>query len=252
MTSQQTSDIDKIIRLRDQGALFVINHSGGKDSQAMAAVVRSIVPADQLLVAHADLGDVEWSGCEDLIRETLPDLPLVVCKAVTDWWGMVDRRQMFPSPKNRQCTSDLKRGPIEREIRHYLKANPRFGGLVVNCMGLRAEESTSRAKLETLKLSARNSKAGRTWFEWLPIHDMNELTVFATIAQAGQEAHWVYAAGMRRKSCAFCIMACDSDLKRAAELRPALYAKFVAKERELGFTLSMSRRPLTEITGIAA
>lgn len=250
--TDQGSDIEQIISLRDQGALFVINHSGGKDSQAMAAVVRSMVPADQLLVIHADLGDVEWSGCEDLIRETLPDLPLIVCKSVTDWWGMVDRRGMFPSPKNRQCTSDLKRGPIEREVRRYLKANPHFGGLIVNCMGLRAEESATRAKLEPLKISARNSKAGRTWFEWLPIHDMTELTVFATIAQAGQRPHWVYAAGMRRKSCAFCIMACDSDLKRAAELRPQLYAKFVRKERELGFTLSMSRRSLPEITGIAA
>ncbi|MBB3991293.1 phosphoadenosine phosphosulfate reductase domain-containing protein [Croceicoccus naphthovorans] len=246
------SQVKAIQHLIDEGALFVINHSGGKDSQAMTVIVRTLVPDDQLLVVHAELGDVEWDGCEELIRKTTAGLPLIVCKSVTDFWTMVDRRRMFPSPSNRQCTSDLKRGPIEREVRRYLKANPQFNGLIVNCMGLRAEESSSRAKLETLKVSARNSKAGRNWYEWLPIHDMSETTVFATIAQAGQEAHWVYAAGMRRKSCAFCIMACDSDLKRAAELRPKLYARYVAKERELGFTLSMSRRSLPEITGIAA
>jgi 3'-phosphoadenosine 5'-phosphosulfate sulfotransferase (PAPS reductase)/FAD synthetase len=235
-----------------RGALFVINHSGGKDSQAMAAVVRAAVPDAQLLVVHAELGEVEWEGCEDLIRKTTEGLPLVVCQSVTDFWGMVDRRGMFPSPSNRQCTSDLKRGPIEREIRRYLKAHPEFGGLIVNCMGMRAQESPGRAKLQTLKLSERNSKAGREWHEWLPIHDMLETEVFETIAAAGQEPHWVYAAGMRRKSCAFCIMACQADLTRAAELRPALYAKYVAKERELGFTLSMTRKTLPEITGIAA
>lgn len=235
-----------------RGALFVLNHSGGKDSQAMTAVVRAMVPASQLLIVHAELGDVEWEGCEELIRETTAGLPLIVCKAVTDWWGMVDRRGMFPSPSNRQCTSDLKRGPIEREIRRYLKANPQFGGLIVNCMGMRAEESPGRKKLQPLKLSERNSKAGREWHEWLPIHDMLEPEVFATIEAAGQKPHWVYAAGMRRKSCAFCIMACSADLTRAAELRPELYGKFVAKERELGFTLSMSRKTLPEITGIAA
>lgn len=242
----------EILDLIARGALFVLDHSGGKDSQAMTAIVRALVPASQLLVIHADLGDVEWSGCEALIRETCGDLPLIVCEAVSDFWAMVDRRGMFPSPANRQCTSDLKRTPIEREIRRYLKAHPEFGGLVVNCMGLRAEESSTRSKLAPLKLNARGSKAGREWHEWLPIHDMSEADVFRTIEQAGQRPHWVYAAGMRRKSCAFCIMACAGDLTRAAELRPELYARFVAKERELGFSLSMTRKFLPEITGIAA
>lgn len=242
----------QIQNLIDRGALFVVDHSGGKDSQAMFATLAQVIPAHQLLVIHAALGDVEWDGCEELIRDTIGDAPLIVCEAVTDFWGMVERRGMFPSPSNRQCTSDLKRTPIEREIRRYLKAHPEFGGLVVNCTGLRAEESPARKKLEPLKFSAKGSKAGREWWEWLPIHDMTELEVFRTIAQAGQKPHWVYAAGMRRKSCAFCIMACDSDLTRAAELRPELYGRYVAKERELGFTLSMSRRTLPEITGIAA
>lgn len=242
----------EIQTLIERGALFVANHSGGKDSQAMMARLAMVIPPAQLLVIHADLGDIEWSGCEELIRETTAGLPLIVCESVTGFWDMVDRRKMFPSPANRQCTSDLKRGPIEREVRRYLKAHPEFGGLVVNCMGIRAEESTSRSKLEPIKFSARNSKAGREWYDWLPIHDMMELEVFTTIATAGQTPHWVYAAGMRRKSCAFCIMACDSDLTRAAELRPELYSRYVAKERELGFTLSMSRRTLPEITGIAA
>lgn len=238
--------------LVDRGALFVVDHSGGKDSQATFLEVSRVVPRAQLLVVHAHLEEVEWEGSLDHITATIGVVPLVVAHARKTFFQMVERRGMFPSPSNRQCTSDLKRDPIDREIRRYLKARPEFGGVIVNCMGMRAQESPGRAKLVPFKLNARNSKAGREWFDWLPIHDWTEAQVFAAIRAAGQEPFWTYAAGMRRKSCCFCIMACDRDLKRAAELKPELYGRYVRAERELGFTLSMSRRTLPEITGIAA
>src|SRR6185295_16920149 len=114
---------------------------------------------------------------------------------------MVERRRMFPSPKHRQCTSDLKRGPIERAIRRFMRAHGL--SIVVNCMGLRAEESSNRAKRAPFRRNERNSKAGREWYDWLPIHDMRLGEVFETIAAAGQEPHWAYAAGMTRLSCCF-------------------------------------------------
>jgi len=240
-----------IENLVQRGALFVLNHSGGKDSQAQQIVMERLVPAAQLLVVHADLGEVEWDGCEEHIHNTIaPGLELIVTRAAKTFLDMVEHRQMFPSPKNRQCTSDLKRDPITKVIRHHLKAHPEFGGLVVNCMGLRAQESASRSKLATLKLNARNSVAGREWYDLLPIHDMSTTEVFETIKAAGQEPHWVYSKGMGRKSCCFCIMACDSDLKRAAELRPELARKMAATEKRINFTLSMTGRPLSEIVGI--
>ena len=240
----------EVIALRDRGALFVLSHSAGKDSQAMTAVVRAIIPDDQLLVVHADLGEVEWEGNLEHIRATTAGLDMVVAKPATGFFDMVERRGMFPSPSQRQCTSDLKRTPIDREVRRYLAANPRFGGQVVMCMGMRAQESTGRAKLATFKRSNRNSKAGREWFDWLPIHDMTADQVFATIAANGQTPHWAYAAGMSRLSCCFCIMASREDLTTAARLKPDLYARYVEIERRTGFTLSMTRRPLTELTGV--
>ena len=39
----------QIFQLIKAGALFVVNHSGGKDSQAMLIKVRELVPADQIL-----------------------------------------------------------------------------------------------------------------------------------------------------------------------------------------------------------
>src|SRR5277367_6764995 len=120
-------------------ALFVFNHSAGKDSQAMTAVLRTLVPPAQCLVIHADLGEVEWDGNVDHIKATIGKLPLIVCRNDNKTLlEMVERRGMWPSPSQRQCTSDLKRGPIEREIRRHLKAHPEFGGLVVSCMGIRA------------------------------------------------------------------------------------------------------------------
>lgn len=242
--------------IKDQGALFVVNHSGGKDSQAMYSYIAARVPHDQILVIHAHLEDVEWDGAIEHITDTIDsDVDFIVCEATKTFFDMVDHRGMWPSPKYRQCTSDLKRGPIEREVRRYLKNNPQYGGLVVNCMGLRAEESASRAKRETFTFNKRNSKAGRSWHDWLPIHDFTIAQVFGLIALCGQRAHWAYAKGMSRFSCAFCIMSSMDDLKTAARLLPDLGRRYAAKERELDQTLLMpqagERRFLDELLGFA-
>lgn len=244
-----------------RGALFVINHSGGKDSQAMTLLVRRLMPRDQIVVIHASLGKVEWPGTIEHIRATTGGLPLIVTEAV-DRHGrtkrlldMAEARGMWPSPQQRQCTSDLKRGPIEKAIRHHLKRNPRFNGLVVNCMGLRAQESAGREKKPAFAFNPRNSKAGREWYDWLPIHDMTVERVFRSIRDAGQRPHWAYAAGMSRLSCCFCIFATEADLKTAAGLMPDLHAEYVGVERRTGHTLIMPRkgeapRTLDQITGV--
>ncbi len=210
----------QIAEMIDAGALFAVSHSGGKDSQAQMIRLRSIVPPDQLVVVHAPLGRVEWPSTLAHIRATIGETPLILAPARTDLLAMVRRRRTWPTPAIRQCTSDLKRGPIERELRRYLKANPRLSGRVVSCMGLRADESPNRAKRPALKFSERNSKAGREWWEWLPIHHWSKARVFAEIAAAGERPHWVYAKGMSRCSCSFCIMATREELRRAARPPP--------------------------------
>lgn len=237
----------------DLGGLFVVNHSAGKDSQAMLIHLRAAgIPDAQMIIVHADLGEIEWPGNLDQIGKNAGAVPVIVATPARSFFDMVEARQRFPSPAQRQCTSDLKRGPIEREVRRYLKANPQHGGRVVNCMGMRAQESPARAKAQPLKHSVRNSKAGRVWLDWLPIHPLTTAQVFAAIHLAGQTPHPVYAQGMTRLSCSFCIMASRADLTTAARLRPALYRRYVETERRLGFTLSPSRMPLEQITGVAA
>jgi 3'-phosphoadenosine 5'-phosphosulfate sulfotransferase (PAPS reductase)/FAD synthetase len=168
---------------------------------------------------------------------------------------------MFPSPSQRQCTSDLKRGPIEKQIRAIVakrKALRQVGWeIVVNCMGMRAEESPGRAKLNEFSYSNRNSKAGREWYDWLPIHDLKVGEVFAAIEAAGQKPHWVYAAGMSRFSCCFCIMSSKADLVTAAKLNPTLYKRYVDLEKSTGQVMMMpsktrGRQSLEDITGVRA
>lgn len=250
--------VEELIQL---GALFVLNDSGGKDSQAMRILVRSIVPASQLVVVHASLGDVEWPGALEHARNgALRDgLPFVVATATKTFFEMVEHRfkvrpgpnsSCWPSSSNRQCTSDLKRDPITREVRRLLKQR----GLtrVVTCMGIRSDESPARSKQSPWKRSERNSVAGRDWFEWLPIHHLTRADVLATVLAAGEELHPAYAAGNDRLSCMFCIMGSRNDLRNAALSNPDLYRRYIEVERRTGYTMHQSRRSLIELTGVPA
>lgn len=254
MTSKQLLNI---LKLRDRGGLFIVNHSGGKDSQAMLINIRELVPHDQILVIHARLPGVDWEGTEEHVYETAMGLDVITVQAGKTFFEMVEHRGMWPSPKYRQCTSDLKRGPIEKGIRGYLKANPQFNGLVINCMGIRAEESSNRAKSQVFKYNKRNSKAGREWYDWLPIHCWLIGKVFKTIADAGQQPHWAYRAGMTRLSCCFCIMASRQDLVTAARLNPDLYKQYVDLEKKIDHTFIMPRKNckpegMEIVTGVCA
>lgn len=251
--------IDLALAERDAGALFVVNHSGGKDSQAMLIEVLRHVPALQVLVVHATLGESEWPGALEHARgqAEAAGVPFLVAQAGKTFVGMVEKRHgarpevpSWPSASTRQCTSDLKRGPITREVRRYATAR----GLtrLVNCMGMRAAESSARAKKRPWGEHPAHGAAGRTWHDWLPIHDLSTAEVLATVRGAGQELHPAYALGNERLSCVFCLFGSANDLRNGALQNPELYARYVEMERRTGYTLHMSRKSLPEITGVSA
>ena len=235
------------------GALVAVNSSGGKDSQCMTILLSRIVPREHMVAVHAPLAEVEWPGTIPHIENTLPDGVPLILAPVTSGKSLLDsieERGRFPSASIRWCTSSQKRGPIERELRHYLRSHPQFGGRLVNAMGMRAEESAARAKKTPWKRSDRNSKAGRSWYDWLPIFDLTEAQVFDVIRAAGQSPHPAYGMGMSRLSCVFCIMASRADLRTAARLQPALYRRYVRLEERIGHTLSPTGVPLPALTGV--
>ena len=238
-----------------RGSLFVLNHSGGKDSQAMTILLSRVVPEKQILIIHAELPEVDWEGIPEHIQKNNPNkYPVIYCQATKTFFEMVERRYetrpdvpSFPSPSTRQCTSDLKRGPIDKAVRHYLKNHPEFNNRAVHCVGLRAEESSARAQASEWKAYRRESIAGRKIFHWLPIHRLTNSDVFSVIKQAGQRPHWAYVAGMSRLSCCFCIMANTQDLQTAARLRPQLAQRYIQLEKKTGYTMSMNGKPLEAV-----
>lgn len=248
--TEKEEEIKDLVR---RGALFVVSHSGGKDSQAQLVQVRKVVPDEQLLVVHAPLRMVEWEGAVEQARaDTPPGVPFLLAepvdkhgheKTLLGWILERARRQVsrgkygaWPSKAQRWCTSDFKTGPIRKVIKRY--ADEHGHTLIVEAWGLRAEESERRAESPALykdkKESGVKSRAlrrPREWWVWLPIKWMTTEEVFDTIHAAGKQPLWTYQEGMSRASCAFCILASQQDLRLAAHLAPELYALYVAVER---------------------
>src|SRR5215475_8821751 len=99
---------------------IVLNSSAGKDSQAMLDYVvelaeRAKLSRARLVVAHADLGRVEWPGTRELAEEQARHYGLefvAVSRPQGDLLDHIRARGRFPSPTVRWCTSDHKRGPV--------------------------------------------------------------------------------------------------------------------------------------------
>jgi 3'-phosphoadenosine 5'-phosphosulfate sulfotransferase (PAPS reductase)/FAD synthetase len=244
---------DYVEALSASGALFVANHSGGKDSQAQLIKLLEVVPVAQIVVVHASLGAMEWPGAMELARDqaAAAGLPFIVATATKTLLEMVERRfagrpevPSWPSASTRQCTSDLKRGPIQREVRRYAKANGYK--TIVNCLGLRAQESPGRAKRKAFSQMGISNSVN-TWYEWLPVHDLSTVEIFDVIDRAGQQPHYAYSLGNDRLSCVFCIMASKKDLVTGAAHNPGLLEQYDALEKRTGYTMHMSRIPLVEL-----
>lgn len=92
--SETDEEGNAVRELIEQGALFVSNHSGGKDSQAMLIRLLEIVPPDQLVVVHASLGNMEWPGALELAREQAETggLPFIVARASKTLLEMAQQR----------------------------------------------------------------------------------------------------------------------------------------------------------------
>jgi 3'-phosphoadenosine 5'-phosphosulfate sulfotransferase (PAPS reductase)/FAD synthetase len=132
----------------------------------------------------------------------------------------------------RYCTSDLKRGPISRFIRQN------FSGNVVCATGLRAEESTARAKRETFRLrkDCTAPTKGRFVYDWLPIRDWSEADVWRCIQQHGNIYHEAYQHGNQRLSCALCVLASVNDLINGAVHNPDTYREYCRIEAITGYS----------------
>ena len=83
------------------GALVALNHSGGKDSQAMTILLSRIVPREQTIVVHAPLGEVEWPATMAQIEATIPEGVPLILAPVTSGKSLLDRVEERGNTKER-------------------------------------------------------------------------------------------------------------------------------------------------------
>lgn len=223
--------------------VILVNSSAGKDSQAMLDLVATLAAEqnvlDRVTVLHCDLGHVEWPGTGELAAEQAAHYGLrfeVRRRTQGPLLEQVRRRGMWPSSAARYCTSDQKRGPARKLITELVKELGDLGrpAQVLNCMGLRAEESAARLKRQALQRDDAASSGRRVVTTWLPIHDWAERQVWQRIRESGVRYHPAYDQGMTRLSCSLCVLASKADVIRGAQLRPELAAEYAALEAEIG------------------
>lgn len=224
--------------------IILINTSGGKDSQTMLRLVARQAAeqgvTDRVTVVHADLGRVEWAGTAELAEEQATHYGLRFLKVARPQGDLLDHieaRGMFPSSAARYCTSDHKRAQVRKVmtalVRDLALDRP---ARILNCMGLRAQESPARAKKEAFRYDTPASGKGtvRQVWEWLPILDWTLDEVWADIRASGVRHHEAYDLGMPRLSCAFCILSTRSALVLAAKHNRGLAAEYAAVEVRIG------------------
>ena len=243
----EPSNPDPVQLLRD-GAALVLSVSGGKDSDAMCHHLLKHRQTEgwsgDVVMLHADLGArVEWQQTPDYVQNLAhrKGVPLHIVRWTHG--DLIDRiwqryykdpsRPCWPSAQMRYCTADLKRGPISRELRRLFPS-----GNVICAMGLRAQESQTRARRPTFSLRTDSSAPtkGRFVYDWLPIHDWMETDVWDCIRWHGNVHHEAYSLGNHRLSCALCVLASLNDLINGAVHNPATYREYCRIEAVTGYS----------------
>lgn len=172
-------------------------------------------------------GTEEW--CRQLVRRFGLELR-VVRNSRKNLLTMAEARGKFPGMQQRQCTSDLKRDPIASWIRRFM-----LDRTIVNCLGMRAEESSGRAKMRPLKRNKRETNSKRTVWDWLPIHGWSEAKVLAYLEERGLPLHPVYSY-LRRFSCRLCIFMTLDDVRQVQKHDPEAIQTIRTLEEKIGFS----------------
>lgn len=235
-TIARTPDIDTAL---NAGAVISYSVSGGKDSDALVLACERELRghAGPRVLIHADLGRTEWQEslpqCQRLAEHVGLELIVVRRKAggmmerwLSRWESSVRRYAElstvtlilpWSTPSMRFCTSELKTAVICRELAQ------RFAGKVIlNALGIRAEESANRAqapisKVQPLLYRRTQPAVVTTGYTWLPIHHWSIGDVWDIHEWNSFDPHPAYTEyGMSRVSCVFCILANKSDLEHAA------------------------------------
>lgn len=224
----------------------IVNTSSGKDSQTILRYIATQAtaegfPSERIVCAHADLGRIEWPGTKELakLQSDIYGYRLwVMARPQGDLLSHILQRGKWPDMKNRYCTSDHKRGQIDKLFTEV--CNSIYDGArpvrILNVMGMRAEESPARSKLVPFTQNARASNGKRHVDNWLPIHGWKIGDVWKDIKDSGVPYHRAYDLGMPRLSCIFCVFSPPAALMIAGKNNPELLNDYVLAEQLMGHT----------------
>ena len=242
--------------------IILINSSAGKDSQAMMHHLVEMadmqkVSRDKLVVVHADLGKAEWKGTRELAEKqaAMYGLDFRAISRDQDLLDQIRHRGMWPSSTARYCTSDHKRGQIAKVMTQLVReADQKEPVKILNCLGLRAQESSARAKKNVLERNKVATGAGKKKIvdQWHPILDWSEAEVWAIIKENNLPYHPAYDYGMPRLSCVFCVFAPKAALMIEGKHNPELLDEYCQIEEDIqhdfkfGFKIAEVRDALAQ------
>ncbi len=272
--------------------LIIVNSSAGKDSEAMLAWLVELcdaqgVPRDRLVVIYADLGRVVHPGTRELAWAQARHFGLrfVVVSRRGDLLAQIAARSQrlreqgkgdqtpWPSNNARYCTSDQKTAQVVKYMTRAVDERRTAGHngpvRILNCLGIRAEESPARAKKAAFShdpanwskppVAARPARPARpavgtrparpatpavaaqpgvqhskrVVHRWLPIFGWSTPQVWEQIRRHGLPWHPAYQR-LPRLSCVFCVLAGRRELTVAAQMYPELAAEYAALEQQVG------------------
>jgi 3'-phosphoadenosine 5'-phosphosulfate sulfotransferase (PAPS reductase)/FAD synthetase len=250
------------------GAWLVFNLSGGKDSTVslFAAMLHLDTvghPRERRLAVHADLGRAEWDATPAMVERiaALAGVPLLVVRRqagdlIARWEQRFENGKAryealstynligpWSSASLRFCTSEHKAQVIGPELARRLR-----GATIVNVIGIRRDESSSRARTPVSKADERFAKpgnaAGTAMLVWHPIVAWSEAQVFGAHGMLGLPLHEAYTRyGSPRLSCWYCVLSSLDGLTASASApgNAEIYRHLVALEARSTFSFQPAR-----------
>lgn len=205
------------------GRPVVASISGGKDSTAMALLLREAgIPFENL---HLDTG---WEHADTVryVHEYLPAIIGPIQVAKTDKAAGLGERAVqkgiFPSRRIRWCTEELKIIPFARVIK------ARDDDPVV-CIGIRGAESAARANMPEW---GERSEAYDCEM-WRPLKTWTEQEVIAIHNDLGVLPNPLYLRGARRVGCWPCILCRKEEIRLVADTDPERIDQIRNLEKEV-------------------